>query len=188
MMDFPELIQKRYSCRKYLQESVEREKIEECIKAARLAPSACNSQPWSFIVIDDPEKLDLVSDAAVSGIYGTPRLMPKSPVLIVVTADKGSFMSKAGGMVRDTSFFLIDIGISCEHLVLQATELGLGTCYVGWFNEKAVRKELGLKKSITIPLVITMGYPDDSHRSKDLTRRLAKGDNRKPLDEILEYQ
>ncbi|MCK4889583.1 MAG: nitroreductase family protein [Candidatus Aminicenantes bacterium] len=187
-MDFSELVKKRYSCRRYLPDIVEKEKIEKCIDSARLSPSACNSQPWSFIVVDDPEKLASVSDAAVSGIYGAPKLMAKSPALIVVIADKGSFMSKVGGMVRETSFFLIDIGIACEHLVLQATELGLGTCYIGWFNEKAVRKELGLKRSVTIPLIITMGYPDESHRSKDITRRLAKGDNRKPINEIMKYQ
>lgn len=187
-MDFPELVKKRYSCRKYLADTVERGKIKKCIEAARLSPSACNSQPWSFIVIDDPEKLVSVSDAAVSGIYGTPKLMAKSPALIVVTADKGNFSSKVGNFVRDTMFYLIDVGISCEHFVLQATELGLGTCYIGWFNEKAVKKELGLKASISIPLVITIGYPDEDHRSKDLTRRLAKGDNRKPVEDIMKYQ
>jgi len=186
-MDFSELVKKRYSCRKYQSRKVEREKIEQCIEAARLAPSACNSQPWKFIAMDEPEKLSAVSEAAVKGLYGAPRLMAKAPALIVVRAEKGTFISKMGAMVRDTSFYLIDIGIACEHLVLQAAELGLGTCYIGWFNEKQVKKELGLGKSDILPLVITMGYPDEEHRNRDRTRKLAKGDNRKSLEEILRY-
>ena len=187
-MDFSELVKKRYSCRKYLPDTVNRELIEKCIEAARLAPSACNSQPWNFIVVDEKEKLKEVSDAALSGIYGTPKLMANSPVLIIVTADKGSFFSKVGNFVRDTMFYLIDIGIASEHLVLQAAELGLGTCYIGWFNEKEVKKKLGLGKSINIPLIITMGYPDESHRSKDITRRFANGGSRKPIEDILQYK
>jgi len=187
-MDFSELVKKRYSCRKYLQDPVEREKIEKCIESARLAPSACNSQPWNFIVVDEKEQLSEVTKAAVSGIYGMPKLMSDAPVLVVVTANKGSFISKAGSFVRDTMFYLIDIGIACEHLVLQAAELDLGTCYIGWFNEKEVKKKLGLPKSINIPLIITMGYPDDSHRKEDLTRRLAKGGTRKPLEDMMKYQ
>lgn len=187
-MNFSELVKIRYSCRKYIKQGVERVKIEQCIDAARRAPSACNAQPWKFIVVDDPEKLAAVSEAAVKGLYGAPRLMAKAPTLIVVQAEKGTFTSKVGAMVRDTSFYLIDIGIACEHLVLQAAELGLGTCYIGWFNEKQVKKELGLKKSDILPLVITMGYPDEEYYKKDLTRRLARGDNRKPLDEILKFE
>ena len=183
----PELVKTRYSCRKYIKKRVEREKIGQCIDAARLAPSACNSQPWKFIVVDEPEKLKAVSDAAVKGLYGAPRLMAKAPALIVVQAEKGTFISKVGAMVRDTSFYLIDIGIACEHLVLQAAELGLGTCYIGWFNEKQVKKELGLGKSDVLPLVITMGYPDEEYYKKDLTRRLARGDNRKPMEEVFRY-
>ena len=186
-MEFSELVKKRYSCRKYLADPVEREKIEKCIESARLAPSACNSQPWNFIVVDEKEKLKEVSDAALSGVYGMPKLMAESPVLIVVTVNKGNFSAKVGNFVRDTMFYLIDIGIASEHLVLQAAELGLGTCYIGWFNEKEVKKKLGLGKSINVPLIITMGYPDESHRTKDITRRFANGGARKPLDEILKY-
>ncbi len=186
-MEFSELVKKRYSCRKYLHVPVEREKIEKCIESARLAPSACNSQPWNFIVVDEKEKLKAVSDAALSGIYSMPKLMADAPVLIIVTVNKGNFSAKVGNFVRDTMFYLIDIGIACEHLVLQAAELGLGTCYIGWFNEKEVKKKLGLGKSINIPLIITMGNPDESHRSKDITRRFANGGARKPLKDVMRY-
>jgi len=186
-MEFSELVKKRYSCRKYLSDPVEREKIEQCIESARLAPSASNSQPWNFIVIDDPEKLVTIADAAVSGIFGATKFIKKAPVLIVVTADKGSFVMKAGNFVRDTTFYLMDIGIACEHLVLQATEMGIGTCYIGWFNEKSVKKELRIGKSMDIPLIIAMGYPNENHHSDQLARRLAKGGARKSLTETMKY-
>ncbi|MEN8153516.1 MAG: nitroreductase family protein [Acidobacteriota bacterium] len=186
-MEFMELVKKRYSCRKYLEKPVEREKVEKCIETARLAPSACNSQPWNFIVVDDKEKVASLSAAAVSGIYGAPKLMSESPVLIFVTAGRGSFISKIGGKVRDTKFYLIDIGIASEHLVLQAAELGLGTCYIGWFNEKLVKRELGLGKGVNIPLIITIGYPDESHRSNDITRRHANGGTRKSFEDVMKY-
>ena len=97
-MDFPELAKKRYSCRKYLPDAVERGKIEKCIEAARLAPSACNSQPWSFIVVDNPEKLRAVSDAAITGIYNATKFIKKASSIIIVTSDKGSFLTKVGGV------------------------------------------------------------------------------------------
>ena len=179
-MEFYELVKKRASCRKYLPDKVERGKIERCIDAARLSPSACNSQPWNFVVVDSPEVLAKVSAAAVSGAYVITRFIKKAPVLIVVTVDKGSLLSKFGGFVRDTKFFLIDIGIACDHLVLQATELGLGTCFIGWFNEKGVKKELGIPDALDIPLIISMGYPDESRPSGEKRR--------KPLSDIMKYQ
>ncbi len=188
MMDFSELVKKRYSCRRYLIDKVEREKIEKCIEAARLAPSASNSQPWNFMVIDDPDKLNAVADAAITGIYSATKFIKNASSLIIVISDKGSFLTKVGGFVRDTMFYLIDIGIACEHLVLQATELGLGTCYVGWFNEKAVKRELGIKKSMNIPLIISVGYPDKDIQDKVMNSRNTKGWIRKPIDEILKYQ
>ncbi|MEN8223103.1 MAG: nitroreductase family protein [Acidobacteriota bacterium] len=187
-MEFMELVNMRYSCRKYTAEKVEREKIEKCIEAARLAPSASNSQPWDFVVIDDPEKLQAIADAAITGIYGATKFIKKASAVIVVTADKGGFIMKAGNFLRDTSFYLIDIGIACEHLVLQAAELGLGTCYVGWLNEKAVKKELGIKKSVDIPLIISMGYPDKELQEKTIATRQKKGWMRKPFEKVMKYQ
>ncbi len=186
-MSFRELVEKRYSCRRYESAGVEREKINECVKAARSAPSACNAQPWRFLVIDDPGVLEGACAAAVSGVYRMSRFIKGAPVLIAVLADKGSFLSKMGSLVRDAGFYLIDIGIACEHLVLQASELGLGTCYVGWFNEKALKKNLGIPKKLRVPLLISMGYPSEEYRKKDPIRRRAGSETRKDLKEILYF-
>jgi len=182
-MNFKDIIEARYSCRKFQAKAVERDKIAACLEAARLAPSACNAQPWRFLVIDEPEVKARAADAAASGKYRFSRFIKEAPVLILALADKGSFLSMAGSFVRNTRFYLMDIGISCEHIVLQASELGLGTCYVGWFNEKKLKKTLNIPSGLEIPLLICMGYPDESYRQKDPIRRRAGSDRRKPAED-----
>ncbi|MCX7910964.1 MAG: nitroreductase family protein [Endomicrobia bacterium] len=184
-MEFIELVKQRYSCRKFLPIPVEEEKIIQCIEAARYAPSACNAQPWKFVVVNDTSLKQKLVEAATSGIYKLSKFISQAPVIIVVVADKVSFLSKAGSLIRNTKFYLIDIGIATEHLVLQATELGLGTCYIGWFSEKGVKKVLNIPENYNIPLIICMGYPDTTHKNLDVIRKHAKSDIRKPIKEIL---
>ena len=156
---FLDLVKARYSVRSYLETPVEREKIERCLEAARLAPSACNSQPWNFIVVDDPEKKDELCDHIFTGMYKTNIFAKKAPAIVVVISEKGTFLSRVGGLVRDTRYYLIDIGIAVEHFILQAAELGLGTCWMGWFNEKAAKRVLNLPRSTKIDIVFPLGYP-----------------------------
>lgn len=186
-MEFMELLKQRYSCRKFLPLPVEEEKILKCIEAARLAPSACNAQPWKFIVVDDISLKQKLTEAATSGIYKLSKFISQAPVIIVVIADKAGFLSKVGSLVRNTKFYLIDIGIATEHLVLQATELGLGTCYVGWFSEKGVKKVLKIPNKYKVPLLVCMGYPDTAHKSNDVIRKHAKSDMRKDIKEIVSF-
>lgn len=182
---FKELVIKRYSCRKFQNIPVEKEKIIHCVESARVAPSACNAQPWKFVVFDAPRLKQKVAEAATSGPYRLSKFIHDAPVLILVLADKVSFLSRVGSLVRNTRFYLMDIGIVCEHIVLQAAELGLGTCYVGWLNEKAVKRLLKIPKSIEIPLIICMGYPRESYKLNDPIRRRAGSEKRKPINEIL---
>ncbi len=186
-MEFKELVLKRFSCRKFINKPVEYEKIIQCIESARVAPSACNAQPWKFVVIDEPELKNKLCQHATSGIYRFSRWIINAPVIIVVIADKGSFLSRAGSFIRNTQFYLIDIGIVCEHIVLQATELGLGACYIGWFKEAGVKKVLNIPKSLSVPLLICLGYPQEGYKTKDPIRRQAGSDFRKSLEEILSF-
>lgn len=186
-MEFKELAFNRYSCRKYKDTPVERDKTTKCVESARLAPSACNSQPWKFIIADEPQLKQKVAEAASSVIYKPSRFLTGAPALIIVLADRGGFMSRAGSLVRNTRFYLIDIGIACEHIVLQAAEMGIGTCYVGWFNEKSVKKALNIPGRFEIPVIIAMGYPDDSHKIKDPVRKAADSETRKKINEILSF-
>lgn len=135
-MNFLELIKHRKSNRKYIDKSVPRELIDQCIDAARLAPSACNSQPWSFIVVDDPVTKNEIVEKTMTGLYSLNKFAFSAPVLIVVLREKSRYAARLAGTLRDVKYSLLDIGIACDHLTLRAAELGLGTCWIGWFNEK----------------------------------------------------
>ena len=159
-----ELINKRQSVRNYKTDAVPTEAIAACIEAARLAPSACNAQPWKFIVVDDAALKQQVGEAAES--FGMNKFCPLAPCIIAVVLEKPNLTSAIGSVLKDKEYTLIDIGIAAEHFCLQATELGLGTCMIGWFNEKKVRQLLGIPKNKRIPLLITIGYPNDAKREK----------------------
>jgi len=177
-MRFLELVQKRQSCRRYADRPVPREMIDRCIDAARLAPSACNSQPWSFVVVDDPFQRDVLAKAAFSGLYSMNRFAGEAPVLIVVITERSKYVARLGGQIRGIQYSLIDVGIACEHLILQAAEDGLGTCWLGWFDEKAVKRCLGLSKKKRIDIIISLGYPEDDTIRNKL---------RQPLDDVRSF-
>ncbi len=159
-MAFLELVTKRRSIRNYSSMPVSREIVDRCIEAARLAPSACNSQPWSFIVIDDKELKDRITTAAFSEPYSINNFAKKASVLVVVITERSSYIACMGGYLRGLKYSLIDIGIACEHFILQAEEDGVGTCWLGWFNERAVKKILGIPRRHKIDVMISMGYPE----------------------------
>ena len=177
-MKFRELVRIRQSIRNYSSMPVPRDSIDKCIEAARFAPSACNSQPWSFIIIDDPDLKNSFADVAFSGIYSLCSFARNAPVIIAVITKKSSYAASLGSFFKGTQFNLIDIGIACEHLILQATEEGLGSCWLGWFNEKKVKKFLDVPNKTNVDILISLGYPaDDAIREKV----------RKSLPEIRHY-
>lgn len=149
-----------------------------CLEAARLAPSASNSQPWRFIVVDDKQLKDKLCEA-FSGIYTMNSFCKEAPVIIVVVSEKTKFLTRIGGMFRGTKYYLIDIGIATEHLVLQAEELGLGTCWIGWFNERAIKPILNIPRSKKVDILIAMGYYD---KAKILSEH-----GREPLENIASF-
>lgn len=157
-MKLIDLINKRFSVRNYIDKPVEREKIDLCIEAARLAPSACNSQPWKFIVVDDPILKNKITGNIFKGLYEMNSFAKQAPVLVIVISEKGRFTAKVAGFIRNTQYYLIDIGIAVEHFILQATELNLGTCWIGWFDEKKLKKILSIPKREKIDIVFTLGY------------------------------
>ena len=162
-MKFEELVALRQSDRKYKEQPVDRKLILQCLEAARLAPSACNSQPWKFVVVDDPELLPQMQSAAAG--MGMNKWVKTAPVVIAVTLEKMNFTARIGSVIKDKEYSLLDVGIPVEHFCLQAAELGLGTCIMGWFDEKKVKKLLGIGKK-RIPLLISLGYPDTETRKK----------------------
>ena len=167
-MKFLELIEKRQSDRKYIDQKVEREKIERCLEAARLAPSASNSQPWSFVVVDDPELKKKVAAKTIGPLKSFNNFVPQAPVILAIVMEKPKVITELGGRIKQKEYPLIDIGIAAEHFCLQATEEGLGTCMLGWFDEKSIKNLLNVPEQKSISLLITMGYTptDYKHRKK----------------------
>ena len=133
-MKILDVISQRQSDRSYKAIPVEAEKVQLCIEAGRLAPSACNAQPWKFIVVDNQELIAEI--AASSASLGMNKFLTQVPVIVVVVLEKANAMSFVGGLLKGKDYTLMDIGIAVENICLQAAELGLGSCIIGWFNEK----------------------------------------------------
>ncbi len=163
---FLDLVKKRTSTRRFDPRPVSRDALERCIEAARLAPSACNSQPWRFVVVDDPALKESLADAIFSGPYSINRFAKQAGALVAVIAENPGGLTQVGGWLRKTPFFLIDVGIAAEHLILQATEEGLGTCWIGWFDEKAAKRLLGIPAHQRICSCIAVGHPDEPAKEK----------------------
>ncbi len=174
-----DLLKHRKSVREFLDRPVERDKIMTCLEAARLAPSECNSQPWRFIVVDDRQLKNRLCDAAFGGIYSMNSFCKMAPVMVVVISEKSKFIARIGEMFRGTKYYLIDIGITCEHFVLQAEDLGLGTCWIGWFNELGVKSTLGIPQRKKIDMLIALGYYD--------REKLGPEHDREPMDKIASF-
>jgi nitroreductase len=172
------LFNKRQSIRAYSNKSVDRTIIERCIEAARIAPSACNAQPWKFIVVDDPDLKNKIADLTTTRMIPMNHFTKQAPVHVVVVMEKPNFSSMMGELIRDKTFTLIDVGISTIQFCLQATSEGLGTCILGWFNEKKVKKLLNIPSSKRALLIITLGYPENEE---------IRVKRRKPIEEVFSY-
>lgn len=177
MQSFLELVQHRQSDRAYLDKPVEKEKIDRILEAARLAPSACNSQPWKFVVVTDPKKRMEVANATSSTILSMNHFTKQAPVQLVVIEENGNFTSSVGGWATNKHYPHIDLGIVAAHITLAATDEGLGSCIIGWCDGKKIQKTLDIPKNKRVMLVILLGYPALPLREK----------KRKTTEEIVSY-
>jgi len=179
MLETPllKLISKRRSVRKYKPLPVEKEKLLICLEAARLAPSACNAQPYKFIVVDDPAVKDKLAAAVFSGIHSLVKFAAQAAVLVVVVSQKGKLSAWLGNQVQDTNFRLVDIGIAAEHFVLAAEEQGLATCWLGWFDAKGAAKALSLPAGCKAEVMLSVGYADEAPPAR----------KRKPMEEMSSF-
>jgi nitroreductase len=157
-MRFDELIQARRSVRKYQPKAVEPEKLQALIEAVRMAPSASNTQPWKLILVDDPAIKEQVARATFDKIFSFNQFAMEAPVIAVLAVEKHSLLTQVAGWLKDRPYYLIDIGIAAAHFCLQAAELGLGTCMLGYFDEDEIKKILHIPHAIRVALVITVGY------------------------------
>ena len=174
-MNFLEIAQARQSCRAYDESrTVEPEKLTAVLEAARLAPSACNGQPYHFTVCRG-ETAKAVA-AGVSGM-GMNKFAAQAPVLIVVSEKPYVKSAALGARVKNNDYRSIDIGIAAAYLTAEATAQGLSTCILGWLDDKKIREVCGLDQPVR--LVITLGYA----REGDPLRPK----KRKDLSELVTY-
>jgi len=175
-----EILRKRHSLRRYADRQPERSVINACLEAARIAPSAQNSQLWRFHVIDDPAMRDEIALAASSGRYLPSKFIRRAPVIIALLAKTDIRINRIGTFLQGVQYYLFDLGIACQQLVLRAGELGLGSCYIGWFDVNAVRALLSVPKNEHLVCLLALGYPPDGYQPPG-------AHNRKELHTIARY-
>jgi nitroreductase len=165
-MDVFQAINERRSIRKYKDTPVEWEKVSQVLDAARLAPSWKNMQCWRFLVLNSAQKKNALLSGFPEDNPGK-KALAQAPVVIVVCADPAQ-----SGVENGIEYYIADTAIAFEHVCLAAHDLGLGTCWMGWFDEAAVKKELGIPEDIRVVGVSPLGYPDQEPKQrprKDLT-------------------
>jgi len=170
-LDIFQAFRDRRSIRKYKDTPVEREKIGKILDAARLAPSWKNLQCWRFLVLIDAGRRTKVLEAFPDDNPGK-KAIAMAPVLIVVCGNPAESDVENG-----IDYFVADVAIAFEHLCLAAHALGLGTCWMGWYNENRIKQALGIPADIRIIGITPLGYPDQEPKPRP----------RKELSEIVFY-
>ncbi len=154
------MVQQRRSLRSYLDKPVEAEKLEYVLECARLAPSWKNLQCWRFIVVTDPETRQALTTSMEDSNPGR-KALQQAPVVIVLCALPG-----ASEVWEDKDFMMLDAGLAMEHLILAATEQGLGTCWQGKFHEKIVHQVLGVPDDVRVVAMTPVGYPAEQRNPR----------------------
>jgi nitroreductase len=179
MMEFIDVIKARTSVREYSEKQVEEEKIIYVLECARLAPSSANKQCWRFIVIQNKVTIEQIAKTTIIN-----RWLKTTPVLIVACADPTD-----SGTVNSIEYYTVDVSIALEHIILAATNLGLGTCWVAEFNEEKLKELLEVPKRIRIVALTPLGYlVDKKGITEQITTTLLKSNKRKTLDEIVHHE
>ena len=169
-MDLSRVIEGRESVREYLDRDVEQEKLLRVLEAGRLAPSAGNRQQWRYVVVRDPGTRKRLMEAS-----GGQAFIAVAPVVIAACALNDEHVMSCG-----QPSYPIDVAISVDHMTLKAVEEGLGTCWIGHFNEAEAKGILGMPigDEVRIVQLLTLGYPEAHRGQKD----------RLPLEEIVRYE
>jgi nitroreductase len=174
-MTFDEIILARRSVRAYDSRPVDPRDIVAMCEAARWAPSASSSYTTRFIAVTDRAKLERLASEAMGPVTGN-RWARQAPLIIVGCAQLDIVANKLGTAFTGIEYYQIDFGIAMEHLVLKATELGLGTCWLGWINTDRTRAILDIPRTVRVMSMVSVGYPADTPPKKR---------TRKPLEKLL---
>ncbi|MEM2987439.1 MAG: nitroreductase family protein [Candidatus Bathyarchaeia archaeon] len=169
-MEVFEAVQIRRSIRAYEPTSIPKNKLMRVLEAGRLAPSASNIQPWHFIVVTDAEKREKLAQAPFA------KFLKEAPVVIV----------GCGDWKASSKWFMVDVAIAMQNMVLTATSMGLGTCWVGSFDESQVRKLLKIPENYRVVALLAMGYPREKFDLTGKVLHLIR--RRKPLEKIVSFE
>jgi nitroreductase len=178
---FQQLLLSRRSIRSYEERAVAREDLLSMLEAARCAPSAENGQPWRFVAVSDPAARDALAKACFSGIFSPTRFAARAPLIIALCAERAGLI-EAGKSIKDRAMYQLDCGIAGEHLVLRAAELGLGTCWIGWFDRRAAHRVLRVPYHVKVVALISVGHPSEGARARQVTAE--GGRSRAPLSSL----
>lgn len=166
-MSFMELANNRQSDRSFTNQEVSRKDLLKCLQAAQLAPSACNSQPWKFIVIDNPAVRKQAAAAIADNPAKINAFCETAPVLVAVVEEPAVLMPRMRELVAQDRWSKFDLGSATEHFCLQAAELGLSSCIMGAFNEDKLKTLLNIPEDRHIFVMLAVGYPaNNTIRSK----------------------
>ena len=179
-MEFKDVVEARRSVRKFSDEGVGDDLVQYVLGMARLAPSWKNSQCWRFIVVRDEDARAKVASA----VPMVNSWLRKAPVIVVVCADPDR-----SGYHNEMGYFLVDAAIASEHLVLAATDIGLGTCWIGLFEEDRLKETLDIPENVRVVTLLPLGHPANRVGvGERMTKVLVRSDKRKPLEELVHWE
>ncbi len=182
-MDVFEAVKWRRSVRKFSAQKIEHEKILQILEAARLAPSSSNRQAWHFVVIDDKSIIEQIPKQVALGEKMIIPWLKHAPLVIVGCYTKA--VTHVLAQLFGHENYLVDVSIAMSHICLAATALGIGTCFVGWFNEKKLKKLLDIPGNYRIAVLLVLGYPADQSTEEAIGNIAARP--RKNLANIVSY-
>ncbi len=177
MSDYFDLIARRESCRNFdPNRPVEKEKLQRCAEAAWIAPSACNGQPWKYLIVTNPELNEKLRPLMME--LGMNKFVKNCPAFAVVLEEATVLKVSLSQKFKDQDFAPIDVAFSASQFCYAATEQGLSTCIIGWHNEQKIRELFGLPKSTRVRLILAIGYAaNDTLREK----------KRKPIEDVITF-
>ena len=170
-MDVFEAIQKRRSIRAYDSKPVPKAVLEKILESARLAPSASNLQPWHFLVVTDTRKREKLAKGRMFAGF-----LEESPVVIVGCGDQKA----------SPKWYTVDVAIAMQNMVLTATSEGLGTCWIGDFNESQVKETLKIPENLRVVALLALGYPREKRNLLAKIIKIVR--RRKSLTEIVSFE
>jgi nitroreductase len=177
-MEFYDVIDTRLSVRNYSDTPVQEQKLEQILECARWAPSWANKQCWSFIVVKNKDMIEALSKAGFVNKW-----LKAAPVIIVACANP-----ELSGSRNGMDYYLVDVAIAMEHLILAAADQGLGSCWIGAFDEAKVKSLLAIPDHIRVVALTPIGYPAEKMNLREkVSRSVIKASKRKQLSEIVHY-